>query len=61
MKDEMVEICEYYENGIMTKKTANGIDIPLDDPHLPDVFIERFLMTKQEVKEKYGVEFKDLD
>jgi hypothetical protein len=60
MKEERVNITEYYDkDGICRKRTANGIDLPPDTE--PSIFImqdiawveEKRYMTKQEFKNKF--------
>ena len=45
----MVEICTWYEGGIMIRRTANGINIPVDNPNLSIVSL-----PYKEFKKKYG-------
>ena len=54
-----VEICEYInEKGVVTRKTANGIDLPLSDTNLPTYCIIKSYMTREEIKNIYGKDIK---
>jgi len=67
MKEEMIEVVdEYNKEGFLVKKTFNGIPFPIPKDVAPQVqfinldtewVVEKFYMTKEEVKEKFGEQF----
>ncbi len=55
MDEDLVEIIEHYDGAIMTRKTVNGVEVPVDSPGLPSAIIQRqVFMTKLEAEEIYG-------
>ena len=54
MNEQYVEICERYEGAILVRKTANGVDLPLNSPELPVVAIQRISMTRESFEKIYG-------
>ena len=54
MDETTVEICEWYEGATLVRKTANGIDIPIDHPALPVHVIQRLVMTREQFENIYG-------
>ena len=55
MKIDHVEIIdEYDEEGIIIKKTANGIPIDVRSAGIPTVIIQKKFMTREEIERLYG-------
>lgn len=52
-REKNVFIEEFIEGGRIVRKTANGIDIPVDSELLPAVITHRFVVTKEEFKNLY--------
>lgn len=52
--DGMVEVAEWYTGGKLTKKTLNGIEIPIDSNLPPTVAFQKFFMNRKELEQIYG-------
>lgn len=56
--DDKIYIVEHYTGGKLTKRTANGVDIPVSalESELPVFVQQTVLMTKEEFAQKYPEE-----
>lgn len=53
-KNEMVEIEEYYENGVVVKVKANGIDMPLPPFQFCKAVSFTKVMSREEAQKMFG-------
>lgn len=57
MENGMVEVVEYYK-GTLTRRTVNGVDLPLTQTELeqeyPFFFSQNKVLSKEEFKNLYG-------
>lgn len=52
MEEDFVEIIEYWENGEVVSRRANGIDLPIENA--TQIFIRKTI-TETEARELYGL------